>query len=327
MRAAVLAVAAAALLWSSGGLFIKLAPMPALAVACGRSLIAGVFYLLLLRPNLRAARWTTAAAYAGCIVSFVTATKLTTAANAIFLQYTAPAYVLLLSPFVLRERLRAIDLWSVLLSLLGLSLFFLDKVEAGQTLGNVLGIVSGVFFAFNIVLLRRDQGDALSSMTLGNLIAAAVTLPFALRSLPAVATPLGAGVLLYLGIVQLGLAYWLFARGVRRVPQQRRRSSACWSPSAIRSGCGWGPASGQARGRSWAARWCWPRSCCGQVSGRRPPAYRRRRRTRRTTSPGASQSASPSQSQSQSWSQSQSRSQSRSWSRSQSKPCPQRSNS
>jgi drug/metabolite transporter (DMT)-like permease len=68
------------------------------------------------------------------------------------------------------------------------------------------------------VLLRRDQGDALSSMTLGNLIAAAVTLPFALRSLPAVATPLGAGVLLYLGIVQLGLAYWLFARGVRRVP-------------------------------------------------------------------------------------------------------------
>jgi drug/metabolite transporter (DMT)-like permease len=218
MRAAVLAVAAAALLWSSGGLFIKLAPMPALAVACGRSLIAGVFYLLLLRPNLRAARWTTAAAYAGCIVSFVTATKLTTAANAIFLQYTAPAYVLLLSPFVLRERLRAIDLWSVLLSLLGLSLFFLDKVEAGQTLGNVLGIVSGVFFAFTIVLVRRDQGDALPSMTLGNLIAAAATLPFALRSLPAVATPLGAGVLLYLGIVQLGLAYWLFARGVRRVP-------------------------------------------------------------------------------------------------------------
>ena len=64
MRRAVLAVAGAAVLWSSGGLFIKLAPMPALAVACGRSLIAGVFYLLVLRPNLRAARWTTAAAYA-----------------------------------------------------------------------------------------------------------------------------------------------------------------------------------------------------------------------------------------------------------------------
>ncbi len=218
MRAAVLAVAAAALLWSSGGLFIKLAPMPAMAVACGRSLIAGVFYLALLRPNLRAARGSTAAAYAGCIITFVTATKLTTAANAIFLQYTAPAYVLLLSPFVLRERLRPIDLACVILSLLGLSLFFVDKVEPGQTLGNILGIVSGIFFALNIVLLRRDQGDALASMTLGNLVAAAVTLPFALGSLPALLTPLGAGVLLYLGIVQLGLAYWLFARGVRLVP-------------------------------------------------------------------------------------------------------------
>jgi drug/metabolite transporter (DMT)-like permease len=218
MRAAILSVAAAALLWSSGGLFIKLAPMPGMAVACGRSLIAGVFYLVLLRPNLRAARWTTAAAYAGCILTFVAATKLTTAANAIFLQYTAPAYVLLLSPWILRERLRAIDLACVLLSLVGMSLFFVDKVEAGQILGNVLGIVSGVFFAFNIVLLRRDRGDALPSMTLGNLLAAAVSLPFALRSLPAVATPLGAGTLLYLGIVQLGLAYWLFARGVKLVP-------------------------------------------------------------------------------------------------------------
>jgi DME family drug/metabolite transporter len=214
--AAVLAVAAAALLWSTGGLFIKLAPMPAMAVACGRSLIAGVFYLVLLRPNLRAARWTTAAAYAGCIISFVTATRLTTAANAIFLQYTAPAYVLLLSPWLLREKLRPIDLWCVLLSLFGMSLFFVDKVQAGQTLGNVLGIVSGVFFAFNIVLLRRDGGDALASMTLGNLVAAAVTLPFALPQLSL--TPMGVGVLLYLGIVQLGLAYWLFARGVRQVP-------------------------------------------------------------------------------------------------------------
>src|SRR5213075_2547800 len=62
------------------------------AVACGRSLIAGVFYLLILRPRVRDARWTTAIAYAGCIVTFVSATKLTTAANAIFLQYTGPAY-------------------------------------------------------------------------------------------------------------------------------------------------------------------------------------------------------------------------------------------
>src|SRR5205823_2020298 len=112
----VLSVAGAALLWSSGGLFIKIAPMPALAVACGRSLVAGLLYLAVLRPNLRAARWSTAAAYAGCIVTFVTATRLTTAANAIFLQYTGPAYVLMLSPFLLDEPFRAIDGACVLLS-------------------------------------------------------------------------------------------------------------------------------------------------------------------------------------------------------------------
>ncbi|MCA1829304.1 MAG: DMT family transporter [Myxococcales bacterium] len=222
MRNAVLAVAAAAILWSTGGLFIKLAPMPALAVACGRSLIAGLFYLALLRPNLRLARWSTGAAYAGCIVTFVSATKLTTAANAIFLQYTGPAYVLLLSPWILDEALRPIDVACVILSLAGMSLFFVGKVEAGQTFGNVLGVVSGVFFALAIVLLRRDaksgSGDAVPSTTLGNFIAAAVTLPWALESLPAVATGRGAGVLLYLGIVQLGVAYWLFVRGVRKVP-------------------------------------------------------------------------------------------------------------
>ncbi|HET7785327.1 MAG TPA: EamA family transporter [Myxococcales bacterium] len=222
MRAALLAVAGAAILWSSGGLFIKLAPMPALAVACGRSLIAGLFYLALLRPDLRKARWATAAAYAACIVTFVSATKLTTAANAIFLQYTGPAYVLVLSPFLLDEPFRPIDAICVALSLAGMSLFFVGKVEAGQALGNALGIVSGVFFALTVVLLRRDarsgSGDALPATALGNLLAAAATLPFALRALPAMLTPAGAGVLLYLGIVQLGLAYWLFIKGVRRVP-------------------------------------------------------------------------------------------------------------
>jgi drug/metabolite transporter, DME family len=222
MRASVLAVAGAAVLWSSGGLFIKLAPMPALAVACGRSLVAAVFYLVVLRPNLRAARWTTAAAYAGCIVTFVAATRLTTAANAIFLQYTGPAYVLLLSPFMLDEPFRPIDAACVVLSLLGMSLFFVGKVEAGQAFGNALGIVSGIFFALVVVLLRRDaksgRGDALPSTALGNLLAAAATLPWALRALPAMTSSRGAGVLLYLGVVQLGVAYVLFIRGVKKVP-------------------------------------------------------------------------------------------------------------
>ncbi len=180
------------------------------------------FYLALLRPNLRAARWTTAAAYAACIITFVSATKLTTAANAIFLQYTGPAYVLVLSPFLLDEPFRPIDGACVVLSLAGMSLFFVGQIETGQLLGNLLAIASGVFFALAIVLLRREaksaSGDALPSTTLGNLIAAAVTLPWALKAAPEMLSLKGGGVLLYLGIVQLGLAYFLFVRGVRRVP-------------------------------------------------------------------------------------------------------------
>ena len=218
-RRAILCVAAAAILWSSGGLFIKLAPMAGLAVACGRSLIAGIFYLLLLRPDLRAARFTTALAYAGCIVTFVSATKLTTSANAIFLQYTGPAYVLMLGPWLLDEPFRAIDAACVALSLAGMSLFFVGKVEAGQFLGNALGVLSGVFFAFTVVLLRRDakrgRNDALPSTALGNLIAAGCTLPWALQ---APFTGRGALVLLYLGVIQLGIAYWFFIKGVRHVP-------------------------------------------------------------------------------------------------------------
>ena len=219
-RRAVLLVAAAALLWSSGGLFIKLAPMPGLAVACGRAIVATLFYLAVLRPDLRKARFSTALAYAGCVVTFVTATKLTTAANAIFLQYTGPAYVLLLSPFLLDEPFRPIDAICVVLSLAGMSLFFIDKLEAGQLAGNLIATLSGVFFALTVLLIRRDaksgSGDAMPSTTLGNVLAALGTAPFAGDLLHVSAT--GVLVLLYLGVMQLGVSYWMFARGVRQVP-------------------------------------------------------------------------------------------------------------
>jgi drug/metabolite transporter (DMT)-like permease len=216
----VVLVAAAALLWSSGGLFIKIAPMPPLAVACGRSLIASLFYVVALRPRMREARLATALAYAGCVVTFVTATRLTTAANAIFLQYTGPAYVLLLSPFLLQEPFLRIDALCVALSLGGMALFFVDKLEPGQLAGNVIATASGVFFALTVLFIRRDaksgKGDAMPSMTLGNLIAAIGTAPFAGELLHL--SGRGVLVLLYLGVMQLGVSYWLFARGMRRVP-------------------------------------------------------------------------------------------------------------
>src|SRR6202048_514336 len=221
-RTGAVLIAAAALLWSSGGLFIKLAPMPPLAVAFGRSLVCSILYLVVLRPKLSRASWSTAAAYAATVLSFVLATRMTTAANAIFLQYTGPAYVLLLAPWLLRERLTRVDVASVVLSLAGMSLFFLGRVEAGQAAGNLIAVFSGLSFGLTVLLMRRDaahgHGDAMPSTVLGNLIACAVALPFAAPALHAIATPAGAFVLLFLGLVQLGLAYFLFTSGLKTVP-------------------------------------------------------------------------------------------------------------
>jgi drug/metabolite transporter (DMT)-like permease len=220
-RTAVLAVAGAAVLWSSGGLFIKVAPFGPLGVACGRALVTTVFYLVFFRPDLRKARLSTGLAYAAMIVTFVSATKLTTAANAIFLQYTGPAYVLALSPWILGEPFDRVDAACVALSLAGMALFFVGRVEPGQLAGNLLGVLSGFSYALTVLLLRRDakQGarDALPSTALGNLLAAVFTLPFAAKALAGMSAQ-GALVLLYLGVVQMGVAYWLFARGLRTVP-------------------------------------------------------------------------------------------------------------
>jgi drug/metabolite transporter (DMT)-like permease len=227
-----LGIVVAALLWSSGGLFIKLAPLPALAVVCGRAVVTTAFFLIVFRPRLLRARLSTALTYAGMIITFVTATKWTTAANAVFLQYTGSVWVLALAPLVLRERFRRVDALCVLLSLGGMGLLLLGAGGAGETArrGDVLGVVSGLFFAATLVFLRRDAAapaaasgarpapDVMASTALGNLIAALVTLPFALPDLPALLEPRAALVILYLGAIQVGLAYAVFNRAIRGVP-------------------------------------------------------------------------------------------------------------
>jgi len=146
--------------------------------------------------------------------------------------------VLALSPFLLREPFERLDAFCVALSLAGMALFFVGKVEPGQFWGNVLGALSGIAYALTIVLLRRDakgganggagfgsragqravaHGDAMPSTVLGNLIAALITLPFVTGDFARI-TAQGALVLVYLGVVQMGIAYLLLARGLRSVP-------------------------------------------------------------------------------------------------------------
>lgn len=214
-----LEIAAAALIWSTGGLAIKLVPLEAIGVVFWRALFATLFFLVVFRPGRerwRRASFPTAIVYALMIVTFVSATKLTTAANAIFLQYTAPIYVLLLAPLVLSEPFRKADAWAIGAAIGGMSLFFVGRLDGGAFAGNVLGIASGLFFGLTVLLLRRDTSrDALASVLLGNLLATLLSLPFAWGKLAVDGK--GLALVAYLGIVQMGISYWLFVKGLAHV--------------------------------------------------------------------------------------------------------------
>jgi drug/metabolite transporter, DME family len=210
---------AAATLWSTAGAAIKLCGLSGWQIAGGRSLVAGLFLLAAVpaaraRPTLRTLA--VAVAYALTVVQFVLATKLTTAANAIFIQDTAPLWVLLLSPWLLRERPTRGELLAVPVYAVGLALFFLDDLSAGQLLGNVVALSSGVAFALSILGLRLIRGEGPAALVWGNLLAAAIALPF----WPSGPTPsaMDLGLVLYLGVFQLGLSYLLFSRGLERTP-------------------------------------------------------------------------------------------------------------
>lgn len=215
----VLLLVTAALFWSLGGLLIKAVAWSPLAVAGGRGLIAGVFLLLTnrgLRFHFSRDQVLGAIGYAACTVTFCTATKLTTAANAILLQYTAPVWVALFGAWFLGERATRADWLTIAIVLFGMGLFFADAIELKHLVGNVIAVVSGVCFAGMTIALRRQKDtSATESIILGNFIAFAVGAWWIVRA-PALS---GGGwtALLILGAVQLGFSYWLYARAIKHV--------------------------------------------------------------------------------------------------------------
>ena len=218
-RVGVLLIASAALLWSTAGVGIKALADPPLKVVFFRSAIAAVVLLLYFRPRLR--RLTPGflagiACYAACLVSFVTATKWTTAANAIFLQYTGIIWVLLLSPLVVREPLRGRDVAAIAVAFAGMALFFVGKFDPRGRAGDAVALLSGLFFAGLVLSLRRERGvGAEAVVAWGNVVTSAAVLPFVASDLTL--TPRSAAVYLFLGVFQLAGAYALFVRGIRHV--------------------------------------------------------------------------------------------------------------
>lgn len=209
----------AALLWSTAGVLIKGIAWPPLAVGGSRGLIAAVFLI----ATTRGLKFTWsplqlggAVAYVGCTVTFVIANKMTTAANAILLQYTAPVWVALFGAWFLKERATRADWWAIAATFVGMALFFADELRLASLVGNLFGVVSGICFAGIAILLRKQKGgSAVESIIIGNVLAFLIGLPFLIT---APALPAGGWVfVLLLGTVQLGLSYWFYAKAIHHV--------------------------------------------------------------------------------------------------------------
>lgn len=228
-----LALAAAGVLWSLGGVFIKSLPVSALGITFYRSLFAGLCLLPLLRGRARPPLRDTAVAvllYLALLAMYVAATQGTSAANAIFLQYTAPAYALLLGPRFFREPRTREDVWAVGLAMIGMAVLIGGNFQGGERWPLVLGAGSGLMFGLFMLWLRRlrdyDPFAVTCTNNLGVALLAGVALaavePGELALLPRAA---GGGeglrtalLLALMGSLQIAAPYVLFSYGLRRVP-------------------------------------------------------------------------------------------------------------
>jgi drug/metabolite transporter (DMT)-like permease len=215
---AVLALIGTAVLWSIGGLLIKTVQWNPFGIAGGRSLIALIVFL----PFLRKCRFqftfemiAAAVAYSLTTLLFTGANKLTTAANAILLQYTAPVFVILLASVLLKERMTKVDILCVAGVTAGLVLFVMEGIGRGHLLGDLMALCSGFTFACLAVFMRKQKdANPMESVILGNLINAVICLPVGL----VLSRPQG-GLewLVVLGLVQLGFSYLLYSFAIRYV--------------------------------------------------------------------------------------------------------------
>jgi drug/metabolite transporter (DMT)-like permease len=234
-RRASFAVLAAALLWSTGGLFIKEVTLDAWGISFWRSSFAAItisviyFFQRALwndrQTELR--EWFSpfvlgsALCYALLLVLFVMATKLTTSANAIFLQYTAPIYVLFIEPMLSRTKMKRGDLGTVAISTAAMALFFIGKFEPRGVWGNIAALASGVAFATYALILKHERATEQSRwqiVIVGHIMIASAMAIVALTGQTSIAVSSGDFTrLLYLGIIQIGIAYAFFTYGISHV--------------------------------------------------------------------------------------------------------------
>lgn len=208
----------AAVLWSFGGLLIKLVDLGPLAIAGIRSFIAAMVIFPFLKKisfKFTINKAGGAIAYTSMVLLFVSATKLTTAANAILLQYSAPIYIAIFGGWLLNEKAKLRDWITILFVVVGMILFFMDDLGGGSLTGSILAIGAGVAMAFNTMFMRREKhSDPLENVFWGSILTVIVTLPFSLSSVTGRNSIIG---LLLLGVFQLGFSYVLYSKAIKKI--------------------------------------------------------------------------------------------------------------
>ena len=216
-------MALCAALWSTAGLFIKMIPWNPLVIAGGRSLVAAGVVLVYLtarrvKPVVNAHSLVAGAMLCLTALTFVSANKLTTSANAIVLQFAAPVYIMAFSAVMYHQRFRRIDILAVAATMGGIVLCFLDKMSAGGMAGNLIAMVTGVTYAgLYIVNGRADARSRMSGILWGHLLTAAVGLTASAWFPPELSTR-AVLVLVLMGVFQLGVSYVMFAIAIEHCP-------------------------------------------------------------------------------------------------------------
>jgi drug/metabolite transporter (DMT)-like permease len=227
-----LLVLASALLWSLAGVFIKVLDVPPLTIVLYRSLFASLVFLPFIKRSDWRLNWpvvVSVVCYSAALTAFVSANKLTTAANAIVLQYTAPVFVLLYSRIVLGETISKLTGLAFGLSMAGVGIISLDSAGEPEITGVLVALLSGLFFAGYMVNLQRTKTISPVYLTwLNNFMCALILLPIVKSRLAL--SPMDGMLLAVMGAVQLGLPYYLFSKGLRSVSLQEASLIALIEP-------------------------------------------------------------------------------------------------
>jgi drug/metabolite transporter, DME family len=218
-RKGIIAVLVAAILWSSGGILIKLVTLHPMQISFFRGIFAALVFAFIFRKKafiFNGLTFVNGLFYAAILILFVIATKLTTAANAIFLQYTAPIYVLVFEPLINKTEFKRINVITIFVCFVGMILFFMGELSFTHIEGNIVALLSGIAFAAFLIGMRNNKHEyQFSTIFYGNIIITLISIPM-LGLFNAINTT-DLIMVAFLGIFQIGIAYAIFAYGLKRV--------------------------------------------------------------------------------------------------------------